>query len=236
MINYIINIIKILSRKTFFLSKKNFSLRDTLAKNFTVNQPFRFIQVGAWDGTGYDFLYDFVKERKSSGIVIEPLPDYFEKLKKNYTYNPSVIAVNKAVFHEKKEIELYRVDPARTDGLPDWAGGIASVDPAHHKKAHIPSSVIITERVQADTLMNIIKEYYPYRVADLFQVDVEGYDFDVLKQLDFTFLKPDIIKFEYINLPAGQAEEAVRLLKAKGYYCFYDDIDIIAVRLKKIKL
>lgn len=236
MIIYLINIIKILAGKTFLRSKKNFSLQDILNKNFPANQSFYFIQVGAWDGTGYDFLYDFVKERNSAGIVIEPLPDYFEKLKENYSYNPSVIAVNKAVFHEKKEIELFRVDPAKTDGLPDWAGGIASVDPAHHKKAQIPSSVIITERVQADTLMSIIKEYYPYRVADLFQVDVEGYDFDVLKQLDFTFIKPGIIKFEYINLAAGQADEAVRLLKSKGYYCFYDDIDIIAVRLKKIKL
>lgn len=236
MITYITNIIKILARKAFLLSKKNFSLQDILNKNFPPNQPFYFIQVGAWDGTGYDFLYDFVKERKSAGIVIEPLPDYFEKLKQNYSYNPSVIPVNKAVFHEKKEIELYRVDPTRTEGLPDWAGGIASVDPAHHKKAQIPSSVIITETVQADTLMNIIKEYYPYDTADFFQVDVEGYDFDVITQLDFTFINPDIIKFEYINLGAEIAEKAIGLLKTKGYYCFYDDIDIIAVRLKKIKL
>ncbi len=236
MTRYFINTGRILLRKFLGWQKNRFHLASILEKNFPPATPFYFIQAGAWDGTGYDFLYTFVRSRDSTGIVIEPLPDYFEQLKINYSYTHKITAINKAVYHEKRTIGLFRVDPEKTANLPDWAGGIASLDPVHHKKANIPSSVIISQQVQADTLKNIVEENYPYKTLHLFQVDVEGYDYEILKQLDFSRINPDIIRFEYINLTGDDVQNAIRLLKQHAYYCFYDDIDVVAIKLRKIKL
>lgn len=43
-----------------------------------------FIQVGANDGISFDNLYEFVTSHKSRGLVIEPLPHYFNRLRLNY--------------------------------------------------------------------------------------------------------------------------------------------------------
>jgi FkbM family methyltransferase len=233
---YLKNIFKITAGKLLPAIKRSFSLRKILNKNYPENQPFSFIQVGAWDGVSNDFLYEFVKKRDAAGVVIEPLPDYFDKLVKNYAFNPAIIPVNKAVHPNLKEAVLFRVDPAIKNGLPDWAGGIASFDPEHHKKSGIPGSVIITQHVPADNLMNIIRDHFKQDNADLLQVDAEGYDYEVLKQVDFSRIKPVLIKFEYMNLEKESISDAIRLLKQNGYYCFYDDIDIIAVNLWKIQL
>ena len=54
-----------------------------------------FIQIGANDGISSDPLYRFVKRNrgKVKGIVVEPLPDFFVKLKKNYSGFPEITAV-----------------------------------------------------------------------------------------------------------------------------------------------
>jgi len=236
LIIYLKNITKIIFGKVAPRVRGSLSLKNVLAKNYPADRPFSFIQVGAWDGVGYDSLYEFVKAHNTKGVVIEPLPDYFKQLVANYSFNPAIVPVNKAVHPYLKEIELFRVDPDRTQGLPDWAGGIASIDPEHHKKSGIPSAVIIKQRVPSDHLMNIIKENFPGKDADLVQIDTEGFDYQVLQQIDFSYIKPDLVRFEYINLDQATTANAIKLLKQNGYYCFYDDLDIIGVNLMKIRL
>jgi FkbM family methyltransferase len=233
---YLKNIAKIMMGKVAPGIKASISFRNILAKNFAPGHPFTFIQVGAWDGIGYDPLYEFVKKYDAKGIVIEPLPDYFEKLSENYAFNTNIVAVNKAVHPYLKEIELFRVDPDRTANLPGWAGGIASIDPEHHKKSGIPSEVIISQKVPSEHLMSIVGDHYHERSVNLMQIDTEGFDYEVLKQVDFSVLKPEIIKFEFINLDNETIAQTIKLLKKNAYYCFFDDVDIIATNLWKTSL
>ncbi|HEX8315149.1 MAG TPA: FkbM family methyltransferase [Flavisolibacter sp.] len=211
-------------------------IEKILEKNFKKNSPFFFIQVGAHDGIQYDSLYDFVKGRDAKGVVIEPLPDLYRQLTANYAAFPGVIAVNKAVHPIEKRVMLYRVDPEQSARLPEWASGISSLFADHYKKSGIPASAVISEAVVADHLMNIVAEYYGYEQIDFLQIDVEGFDYEVLKQIDFRKLTPAIIKFEYINLAKADAKAAIHLLKKNGYWCFHQGMDIIASRLYKIKL
>ncbi len=55
-----------------------FFLEEILNNNFPVKAPFSFIQIGANDGVSFDSLYDMVLQRKSKGVVVEPLSDYFQ--------------------------------------------------------------------------------------------------------------------------------------------------------------
>lgn len=234
------NVLKIvktkLARKLFPSTAAHFSLKQVLQKNYPPGSPFVFIQVGANDGVSNDFLFDFLKERKPSGIAIEPLRDVYERLVANYAALPQVLPVNKAVHAEQKKVRLYRVDPSRLNGLPAWASGIGSLDPAHHKRSGTATEHIISEEAEADHLMRILETHPLSAPADLLQIDVEGYDLEVLKQVNFNRLHPKIIRMEYINLPPDGVKEAIRMMKAHGYYCFYDDLDVIAVDLKRIRL
>src|SRR5688572_11110998 len=124
------------------LHSHRFDFMEILQKNFPEDAPFRFVQVGAHDGRQFDRLYDFVKRRASSGIVIEPLPDLFAELNRNYAYNPQILPVRKAIHRTEKEVVLYRVDPGKLHQVPEWSSGIASLDFGHHKKSGIPTEYI----------------------------------------------------------------------------------------------
>lgn len=234
------NVLKIvkakLARKFFPATAASFTLKKILYDNYPPGSNFVFVQVGANDGVSNDFLFHFLKERKPSGIAIEPLRDAYEKLVVNYSLFPQVVTVNKAVHAKEKSVMIYRVDPSRLNELPAWASGIGSLDPEHHKRSGTAAENMISEEAEADHLMRIIEGHPLPAPPDLLQIDVEGYDLEVLKQVDFRRLRPKIIRIEYINLAPDDVQEAVRLMKGEGYYCFYDDLDIIAVDLKKIRL
>jgi hypothetical protein len=55
-------------------------VRDTLQRD----SQFFFVQVGANDGIRDDALRPSVLKHQLSGVLIEPLPDLFAKLQRNY--------------------------------------------------------------------------------------------------------------------------------------------------------
>lgn len=219
-----------------FFKTKIFSSQRILEKNFEINSNFSFIQVGANDGVSFDFLYDFVITRNSSGIVIEPVTDYFKELEYNYKDFSKIIKINKAVHPLEKEIIINKIAPHVAQKYPDWVKGIASLDSEHHKKTGIDSNDIIKERVEADTLMNIIKKNFNNIQLDYFQVDTEGFDYEVIKMIDFYVIKPYIIKYESVNLNNEDQNSLMLLLNKQGYFVFKEFGDTIGINLKKVKL
>jgi hypothetical protein len=147
-----------------------------------------------------------------------------------------VITVNKAVHPYLKEVILYRANPSQLHHLPDWAMGIASLNMDHHKRSGIEKKYILEERCESDHLMKIIGSFIRDKQIDLFQSDVEGFDLETLRMIDFDIFRPLIIKFEHVNLTKEDIREAIRLLRAKGYFYFYQYPDIIALQLDKISL
>ncbi len=192
-----------------------------------------FIQIGANDGISSDPLYRFIKRNKVKvkGIVVEPLPDFFAKLKKNYSGFPEITAVNKAIHNSKGEMKIYRVNPARLNELPAWAGGIASFDPGHHRRSAIPADVIIEEKVECITLAELT-EKYNCPAPDLLQIDTEGYDAEIILNINFERMKPAVIHFEH-NLNEGVMDKetfqkVTTCLHENGYEIWLDDNDATA--------
>lgn len=206
-----------------------------LQKTFPPGAPFRFIQVGAHDGISHDFLYSFVQLRDSSGLVIEPLPDLFQRLQSNYSGNGKIIPVQKAVHASMESVILYRVDPDKEHLLPGWAGGIASVDSRHHERAGIPEAYIVTVDVPAARLSSILQEHNII-ATDYLQIDAEGYDLEILKMADLNQLEPIIVRLEMASLPEEGKKEAWRMLQSAGYFCFVQTPDLVGIKLHKINL
>lgn len=224
--------------KLYIRNYKLYSFIRSLEKTFKTNKEFSFIQVGANDGISFDDLYDFVTKRKSFGVVIEPVKSYFEELKNNYVNFPNVVPVNMAVFHQKDVLDIYKINPEKSSIYPDWVKGIASFDKGHHKKLNINEEDIIIEKVKADHLMSIIGSNFKgdYYNVDLFQVDTEGFDYEVIKMIDFNKLHPKIIKFESVNLNDVQKKELAKILNKEGYVVFNEAGDTVALDLEKVLL
>ena len=229
---------KIVGKTISILSKRRFSLNTEkiLKSNFPSDTIFTFIQVGGNDGISFDFLFDFVTSRKSKGVIIEPIPVYYNELHNNYMKYPDILTVNKAVHPEKEKENIYKIKDENLRDYPDWAKGIASFNKQHLSKiiTDLSDAHIEELEVQCDTLMNITSPFL--NDIDYLQIDTEGFDYEVLKQIDFNKYFPSIIKYESVNLENETAAQAVKLLRSQGYFCFAEGIDTIAVNLKKIKL
>ncbi len=125
-----------------------------------------FIQIGANDGRKNDPLYEFVtlNYKRVNGLCVEPMKDFYEKLKANYSRFPNITPINVAIHNTAKEFNLYRVNPAKLNSLPNWAYGISSFNPDHHKRTGIPSECIIAEKVECLSLTDLLNHYH---VSDL---------------------------------------------------------------------
>lgn len=209
------------------LTAKSICFSEMLENRFPEDGAFSFIQIGANDGVSFDRLFHFVVKRDSRGIVVEPLKDLFLKLVENYKKYPGVVAVNKAIHASQKIAILHRVDPDKLPEMPDWASGIGSLLPDHHKKSNTPSNLIIGEEVECLTLMELIRENGVKHV-DLLQVDVEGYDDQIIKMIDFSLVKPKFIKYEHANISLKQRKNTSKFLKKNGYKLFEEVSDTIA--------
>lgn len=234
---FLLLVIKIANkfRRVFFINRI-FSSQRILENNFPKMYAFNFIQVGANDGISFDFLYGFIIQRNSEGVVLEPVKEYFDELVQNYKDCPKIIKINKAVHPSQKSVVISRISPNAVEKYPDWVKGIASLDAEHHKKTGIDSSDIIEEEVKADNLMNIINQNLSNKRLDYFQIDTEGFDYEVIKMIDFNVIKPNIIKYESAHLNYENQNMLKLLLKNQGYFIFKESGDNVAVDLKKIKL
>ena len=68
-------------------------------------------------------------------------------------------------------------------------------------------------------------------VFDFLQIDTEGFDYEIIKMVDFEKYKPKMINYEEQNLSEKDTIECRRFLRNKGYSLFRHGRDVLAVRL-----
>jgi len=66
---------------------------------------------------------------------------------------------------------------------------------------------------------------------DLIHIDVEGFDYGVLSQINFEKYKPLVILYEHFHLSMDEKAKAESLLKNQGYTLLNFDEDTLAHRL-----
>lgn len=206
-----------------------------LYRHLEVHKTLSFIQIGANDGMMNDPIYQFNSRNKNvvSGYVLEPMPDTFSKLVENYKNNPSIIPFNLAIHSTNSEMILYRVNPERANELTAFARGIASFDPEHWRKSGIvPSEDFIEQlKVKCVSFSQFIVLNGITKI-DLVILDTEGYDYEILMDLDFKILKPRIIHFEHgLRDEVMSAEKFMKVcqyLNANGYQVIADSYDATA--------
>ena len=86
------------------------------------------------------------------------------------------------------------------------------------------------EEVEACTLMEAI-ESCKITSLDLLQIDTEGFDFEIIKMLDFKKLTPLVIHYEHIHL-SNKDKKTGTLLNMNDFFSFKSKNDTIALSKK----
>jgi FkbM family methyltransferase len=204
---------------------------DLVLSHYRITHPeVRFLQVGAFDGVFGDALYPLIERHNLTGVLVEPQPRMFERLKANYARFPArdFAFVNAAIAERDGVMPLYRIKPG-VDG-PDWLYGIASFDRRvvlrHAREFPRLRPLIETEDVPCYTFNTLFQKFAIGRV-DLLQIDAEGYDAALLRLFDLPARRPAIIRFEHKHLPRHEYDQTIDMLMDLGYkvaFCGFDTL------------
>jgi FkbM family methyltransferase len=191
-----------------------------------------FVQVGANDGVFGDPLRRYITTYPWRGILVEPQPDVFDRLTDNYKpYADRLILEKLAISRDKSEFVLYKA-PAGLVTDDVYGSSVASSDPNTIAK-QLGISTNKLERISTPSLtLDELLARHGFSKIQLLQIDVEGYDWQVLRTLDLQKATPSIIQFESGHLSNADSNSAVEHLTRHGYEIYWGGYQGDVVPLK----
>lgn len=158
----------------------------------------------------------------------------------NYSSNPNVIPCQIALHPTDKKRTIYRLKsdhPFNKD-----LNGIASFNREHLLKFQDPKKTpkewfapdidkfIIEEEVRCSSFDKLVFEYKISKI-DLLQIDTEGFDYEILKMIDFNKMKPAMLIYEVLHLNKTDFCSSVEMLLKHNYRIIDNSCDLIAVSM-----
>jgi FkbM family methyltransferase len=199
------------------------NLRYVVANELIANPRMTFLQIGAFDGVGEDDLRELVTTHNLRGVLVEPQPAAFARLQQTY--------------RNQRQVTLLQAAIAETEGTRDLychrshASMAASFDRQHLRKHGISDHDIVAQPVSCHTVESALC-VGGFANVDLIQIDAEGYDWPIIRSIDFTRIRPRMIRFEYRHMPDADADACLAHLASHGYRFILESNDIIAVRIE----
>jgi FkbM family methyltransferase len=195
------------------------------------NPSATFVEVGANDGEQHDHLRPFILAGGWTGVMVEPVPYIFERLRRNYEHVGGVALENAAIGTQEGRLPFYYLVDASADErarLPDWYDGVGSFDKerilAHAK--HMPDieSRLVCEEVPTLTFDALCRKHGIERV-DVLVVDTEGYDWELLRSIDLDVWRPQLVVYEHFHLSPEDRAAALDRLRGAGYDTMEEGFD-----------
>jgi FkbM family methyltransferase len=180
--------------KTFFKKFRKFNALNNLDKKLLQYINYKngfYIECGANDGVDQSNTWHFEKFKNWHGILIEAHPEIFRELKKNR--GKRNILVNK--FLVSNNYKSKTVNIANNDLISKFSNT--------NEKSSLSTPITLTE---------VLKNSNAPKLIDLFSLDVEGYEFEVLEGIDF-----ENYKFKYFLIETNNFDKLNSFLIAKKY-------------------
>jgi FkbM family methyltransferase len=201
-------------------------------KAFVAEVPeVRFVQIGSNDAAQDDPIMSWALGYGWQGLLVEPVPYVYERLKLRHGRNPRLRTECTAVGNEEGVKTFYYLEQLEGEAprFYDCMGSFSREVIVKHERFHPGLSQHIREmQVPCTTLTTLLRKHGIARF-DLLHIDTEGYDFEVLKSLDFATSTPGMVLFEYVHLSRADRAVCAAFLEDKGYRLMYEGRDCMGL-------
>lgn len=193
-----------------------------------------FVKVGAHDGITGDPCSDLLLANPQwRGLLVEPVPYCFERLKANFHDTRRFQIEQKAIGLNRGHEKFYYVDAAAAPelaGRAPWFSQLGSFQRDHIVKHLGPSAeaFIVEQLVEVQPLADLLRQH-GIGAPHLLHIDAEGYDDQVLKSLDFSTQAPWLIFLEHKHIPDARKSAMLQSLFDHGYSVRDCGVDFFAV-------
>lgn len=195
-----------------------------------------FVEIGANDGEQHDHLRRHLLRGRWSGVMAEPVPYVFERLRRNYAGVPGVALEQAAVGASDGTGRFYHLRDATAEErgrLPDWYDGVGSFS-REAVLSHALQIPDVGERiVQLDVPVlrfDTLLARHGIERPDLVVVDTEGHDWAIVQSIDFDRHGPRLLLYEHFHLTEGDRAACRAHVEAAGYETLEEGFDTICVR------
>src|SRR5262249_15785601 len=191
-----------------------------------------FVQIGSNDAEFGDPIKSYVKARNWRGIMIEPVPYIFERLRRNYE-SERIQIMCCAVTGQPGQHAFYSVKQDKDPDLPRWYDQLGSF----RKDIILKHSDLIPDlenriqkiNVRCQTYDQLLREL-PVKKVDLLHVDTEGYDYIIIRQVNLERSGPEFVIFEHRHMSASERRELLQVFRKCNYRCLVGTNDVVCIQ------
>ena len=180
---------------------------------------FDLVVIGACHGF---WLEDDVKKCTNKVLLIEPVKYNFDQLKNRFKNYKNIIFENIAIGEKNELIDFfYILESSVTKLKKHWASGIGSFSKDHilkhrTKRFQVTEDDIKSIKIKAVTFDNVIEKHKIERINKLI-IDTEGFDYKIIKSINFKKILINEIMFEKKHL-AGTFQIDDKLDEIKNFF------------------
>ena len=190
-----------------------------------INNNFGLVVIGAHTGEHYINELNSLVNKKC--LLVEPVPYNFNKLKNNTKSFNHILYCSNAVSNVKETNKFYFVKESSIKKLgKHWASGIGSYNKKHildhrYKRFKVEDKDIDNLEIKSITFEDLIQEYSISSIEKL-QIDVEGFEYKIMSNINLDKIRIDKIVFEYKHFDGTfregeKLDEIKKILSSKGY-------------------
>jgi FkbM family methyltransferase len=242
-------IISIIFFRSFFIRSKKKEVEIFLKNYFNSSEYKTIIQIGSNDGVQNDPIRKFlIYPGNYKAVLIEPIPYYIKKLKKIYQQRKDIKIIKAAVGSENKTKKLYYISPKIADLMNgdgpfnNWAHGQGSFNletvvywikqnSFRGKKYRNSVPFFISSIKQIKTKIIKTQKIIPSNNGNLLLiVDVQGYELEVLKGIDWS----NAPRYLMLEDDQKKSNNLISFLNKKNFIFLYGSTDKIFVNKKYI--
>ncbi|MFL5845929.1 MAG: FkbM family methyltransferase [Solirubrobacteraceae bacterium] len=195
-----------------------------------------FVEIGANDGEQHDHLRPHILAGDWRGVMVEPVPYVFARLRENYEGVAGVALENAAVAAHDGRLPFFHLrDAADAERatLPSWYDGVGSFsrDAILSHAPQIPGVAdrIVELEVEAVTFATLLARHGIAR-PDLVVIDTEGHDWEIVRSIDLAEHGPRLLIYEHFHLAPEHRAACRAHLQSAGYETLEEGFDTIALR------
>ena len=163
----------------------------------------KFLQIGANDGEFGDICGPLARRYGWRGVAVEPVPEIFERLVATYDAYLNITPVNAAIGSEDARAVFYKVDHPNF-GMQQLGSFRKDVILKHAKSFNNEYGLNLEDaivEIEVDVIsINTLLNDQSLSDLNCMFVDAEGYDWEIIKSIDFDLARPEFLYFETTHI------------------------------------